>query len=154
MLDVGGDSVSSGRMVQLRCVTSHFQGRRCHTGPKSSQDAFPHWSFFLFYTLGPLGWSGSPSRYQSGEVSAFPSSPAQLKDSFHTSLPSPTKVAWFPTVLGRFISIFPCQLTRLPTALCRIAALCALHTCSKLLFLDKARRQIPFIKVRTLGEHN
>lgn len=50
VLDVGGDAASSGRIspAQLRCVTnearaaSHFGGRRCHTGPKSSQDPFPH----------------------------------------------------------------------------------------------------------------
>lgn len=105
---------------------------------------------FLLYTLSPLGWSRSPGRYHNWEGSAFPSSAAQLILS-HTSLTSPTNVAWFPTVLGRFISIFPCQLTGLPAAWCWTAALCALHTCSKLLFLDKACRQTSSIKVRALG---
>lgn len=107
---------------------------------------------FLFYTLSPLGWSRSPSRCHTWE--RFQHSPPPLPSWVilsHTSLTSPINVTWFPTVLGRFISIFPCQLSRLPTALCWTAALCALLTCSKLLFLDKARRQTSFIKVRTWG---
>lgn len=127
VLDVGGDAASSGRTVQLRCVTneacapSHFVGRRCPTGPKSSQGPFPHWSLFVLHPQ--PSWLVQVPQQRGFSIPFLPSDP------FHTSLTSPTNIAWFPTALGRFISIFPCQLIRVPPALCWTAALCALHTC-------------------------
>lgn len=119
MLDVGGAAVSSGRR---RCVTLGVLHIILWVGfvPLVLKAArTPSLTdLFLFYTPSPLGWPRSPSRQHSREVSALPSSPAQLSDVFPTSLTSPTDGAWFPTVPGRFISIFPCQLTRLPAALC------------------------------------
>lgn len=60
---------------------------------------------FLFYTLSPLGWSRSPSRYHCGEVSAFPSPLAQPSDPSHTSLTPPTKVPYGPWKVYFYFSL-------------------------------------------------